>query len=237
MSHHHFEKNAERIPFSSGESMPVYRSNRNRYRESILTPQEFEQAICIDFEGFKDQAPALLGILCEDSFQQIVLSRDLQSTASNGSTSFEPLNSILRKLKRKAEEESRSIIAFSEHEVKYALRFGRVDLWPVFKNARIIAQRWRRNQLYADDRNVRSLKDYLSLVDFHYPQHIGVGQATNRLRVVQEAIRLYGAYERCPEAVKREWRYLLEYNRLDCEGLKYLMQQTVRISAKPRSAA
>jgi hypothetical protein len=217
--------------------MPINRPRRPSHRSASLTPSEADRAIYIDFEGFTDRSPDLVGILCEENFKQVVLKRLLVSTSSSGSTSFQPIQSILRELKSRAESENRKIIAFSEHEADVARRFANVDLLPMYKNARIIARRL--SSVLSEHRytNCRTLTDFLDLVNFQYPQHIGQGLATTRLRIVQESIRHYGAYERWPEAVKREWRYLLEYNRLDCEGLKYLMQQTVGISTQPRSAA
>ncbi len=204
--------------------MPTNRSRRPAHRSSSLTSTEAERAIYIDFEGFTERSPDLLGILCEENFKQVVLQRLLASTSSSGSTSFQPIQSILRELKRRAESENRKIIAFSEHEADVARRFAQVDLLPVYKNARIIAKEWSRSRLGINTSSLRTLKDFLALIDFEYPPHIGVGQATNRLSVVQESIKQYGSYDRCPESVKRAWRNLLEYNRLDCVGMKLLVQ-------------
>ena len=207
--------------------MPITRPRRPSYRSASLTSREADRAIYIDFEGFTDRSPDLLGIQCEETFKQVVLQRSLASTSSNGSTSFQPIQSILLQLKRRAESENRKIIAFSEHEADVARRFAQVDLLPVYKNARIIAESWSKSMLRIDNTPPQTLKDYLALIDFKYPPQIGVGQATNRLRIVQESIRHCGNYERCPESVKREWRNLLEYNRLDCVGMRFLVKTAV----------
>ena len=217
--------------------MPINRPRRPAHRSSSLTSREADRAIYIDFEGFTDRSPDLLGILCEENFKQVVLKRSLVSTTSSGSTSFQPIQSILRELKRRAESENRKIIAFSEHEADVARRFANVDLLPMYKNARIIARRL--SSLLSVHRytNCRTLTDFLDLLNFQYPQHIGQGLATTRLRIVQESIRQYGNYERCPESVKREWRNLLEYNRLDCVGMKYLVQKAVGRNSHQGQAA
>jgi len=204
--------------------MPINRPRRPAHRSSSLTSREADRAIYIDFEGFTDRSPDLLGILCEENFKQVVLKRSLVSTTSNGSTSFQPIQSILRELKRIAESENRKIIAYSEHEANMARRYAQIDLLPVYKNARIIAESMSRHDSRRDHSATQTLKDHLALLDFEYPPQIGVGQATTRLRIVQESIRYCGNYERCPESVKREWRNLLEYNRLDCVGMKLLVQ-------------
>ena len=159
------------------------------------------------------------------------------STSSSGSTSFQPIQSILRELKRRAESENRKIIAYSEHEANMARRYAQIDLLPVYKNARIIAESMSRHDSRRDHSATQTLKDHLALLDFEYPPQIGVGQATTRLRIVQESIRQYGNYERCPESVKREWRNLLEYNRLDCVGMKYLVQKAVGRNSHQGQAA
>jgi len=217
--------------------MPINRPRRPAHRSASLTSTEADRAIYIDFEGFTYRSPDLLGILCEENFKQVVLKRLLVSTSSSGSTSFQPIQSILLELKRRAESENRKIIAYSEHEANVARRYAQIDLLPVYKNARIIAESMSRHEFRRDHSAPQTLKDHLALLDFEYPPHIGVGQATTRLRIVQESIRYCGNYERCPESVKREWRNLLEYNRLDCVGMRFLVETAVfRNTQKGRAA-
>ncbi len=74
--------------------MPTNRSRTLAHRSASLTSGEADRAIYIDFEGFTDRSPDLLGIQCEETFKQVVLQRLLVSTSSSGSTSFQPIHSI-----------------------------------------------------------------------------------------------------------------------------------------------
>ena len=47
----------------------------------LITPEEAEKAIYIDFEGFIRSPPMLLGILIEDNFEQVVLLQSLTKAA------------------------------------------------------------------------------------------------------------------------------------------------------------
>ena len=47
-----------------------------------ISSTEAGRAIYIDFEGFQDKSPSLIGVLIEDKFEQIVLDPGLVSAAS-----------------------------------------------------------------------------------------------------------------------------------------------------------
>ena len=111
--------------------MPINRPRRPSYRSASLTSREADRAIYIDFEGFTGRSPDLLGVLCEENFKQVVLKRLLASTSSSGSTSFQPIQSILRELKRLRVRIVKSLLF--EHEADAASRFANVDLLPMYK--------------------------------------------------------------------------------------------------------
>ena len=46
-----------------------------------ISSAEAERAIYIDFEGFQDKSPSLIGVLVENDFEQIVLDPELESAA------------------------------------------------------------------------------------------------------------------------------------------------------------
>ena len=55
---------------------------RKKNPHASIFSAEAERAIYIDFEGFQDKSPSLIGVLIEDKFEQIVLDPELESAAS-----------------------------------------------------------------------------------------------------------------------------------------------------------
>lgn len=48
------------------------RAGKELKRMRTVTPEEAQRAIYIDFEGFEDQVPAIVGYLVDGEFSQVV---------------------------------------------------------------------------------------------------------------------------------------------------------------------
>ena len=66
---------------------------------------EASSAIYIDFEGFTDQAPALIGILKDNVFTQVVLDDRLKSAAEAKDLRVDTGSNVLSELLSQAEKE------------------------------------------------------------------------------------------------------------------------------------
>ena len=202
-----------------------------------LTAYEMKRGIYIDFEGLTSKSPALLGILCEDKFEQVVLQKELASTANEDlHLRFEEVTTLLPKLYQKAIQQKRVIIAFTQHEWRISKQYAGVDLSNIYKDARKLAKHWKNQHLKLDDSSIRSLKDYVKLLGLEYPEDM-VKQVARRLRKVGKSIRKHEEFSKCPQRVKEEWSKLLEYNRLDCYWMRDLVSTTVdsKLSAKKQA--
>jgi hypothetical protein len=62
--------------------MPIELTPEQKGYESSLSREELKKAIYIDFEGFEDRPPTLLGCRVDRHFVQVVFDRTLQSAAS-----------------------------------------------------------------------------------------------------------------------------------------------------------
>ncbi len=194
--------------------------------QNQITSQEAERAIYIDFEGFTEEPPALLGILVEDEFEQIVLQQNLKSAADFKDLRTVSLSEILRELQSRCLTEKRYLVAFSIHESEVAWEHAQMDLSHIYKNALKIAKRWKYRMGLDPHRQIRSLKEYLAWLGFTIPQHLGNQKATKRLGNVISMIEKRGDFEACTPVVKAKWTKLLQYNMYDCEGTKFLTSLT-----------
>ncbi len=192
-----------------------------------ITSEEMFRGIYIDYEGSPNQSPALLGILCEGHFEQVVLRKELISTISgNPDLRFKELLSALLDLQNKASTEGRFIFAYSQYESRVSDKYAGVDLSLLYKDVRKIARRWKNQKLELNDPSIRSLKDYVQLLGLVYPEDM-LHQAARRLQNVEKYIKTHGDFLSCPPEVRQQWCRLLEYNRLDCVWMQQLVSAAV----------
>ena len=72
---------------------------------------DMTREIYIDFEGFMDKTPSLLGILVEDEFEQVVLDPSLRLAAIAKDLRISTLEAEVRSLVKRCEQEGRKIVA------------------------------------------------------------------------------------------------------------------------------
>ena len=193
-----------------------------------ITQQEAQRAFYIDFEGFVDQSPALLGILVEDEFEQVALQQSLKSAADFKGMRTMTLQEILNELQERCLHEKRHLVAFSMHEFEVAKEHAQIDLSPFYKNALKIAKRWKRRMGLDPRHQIRTLKDYLAWLQYPLPRHLGNQVATRRLADVIAMSERRGSFDACTPVVKAKWTKLLQYNQNDCEGTKFLTTLTTK---------
>ena len=173
-----------------------------------------------------DQSPALLGILVEDEFEQVALQQNLKSAADFKGMRTMTLQEILNELQERCLHEKRHLVAFSMHEFEVAKEHAQIDLSPFYKNALKIAKRWKHRMGLDPRRQIRTLKDYLAWLQYPLPRHLGNQVATRRLADVIAMSERRGSFDACTPVVKAKWTKLLQYNKYDCEGTKFLTNLT-----------
>lgn len=190
--------------------------------ERSIQPEEAIRALYIDFEGFQDQSPALIGVLRRYQFRQVVLDPDLAHPADERDLEVEPLAVAVDKLVRRCEEEDRCLVAFSQHEKRRILEYAGIDVSTWYRDARLIAKRWL-NRRYPNHGIQYKLKEFLRFVEFERKEYLGDDVAATWLRDVRAALRRHGSYSRLTATQKAKWTKLLEHNRIDCCGMRDLV--------------
>jgi hypothetical protein len=194
--------------------------------EKNITDNEARKAIYIDFEGFSEGAPSLIGIQCDEDFWQVVLSEDLRLAASAKNISVSDGKKLISELLSKANIENRKIVAFSSFEKEQCYKWYGIDISEVYVNANLIAKSWKRKAFPKS--RVSGLKDYLKLVNYARGDHLGIKQSTQRISSVINMLAKRKNYEELTPVVKAKWTKLLDHNRIDVQGMKFLVINAVK---------
>ncbi|MGZ5424319.1 MAG: hypothetical protein ACXW2V_06825 [Candidatus Aminicenantales bacterium] len=200
-------------------------------REPRLTPEEAERAIYIDFEGFLTEEPSFIGVSIDSEFYQIVFDPALQLAAEAKHKRVGSGKLLTRELLERAVKEDRRIVAFTQCEKQICKRFYQIDLSPVYVDARSILKKWVDKTHPGLDPRPKSLKEYLRLIGYKRPTCLGEKQAARRIRAVRDMGLKKGSYEALTSVVKAKWTKVLEYNRIDVEGMRELCMKAVRGSS------
>jgi hypothetical protein len=145
------------------------------------------------------------------------------------------LTEVATELARKSECEERPIIAYSQHELNLFMAYAQIDIAKLYRDARMIAKRWK-NMVHPDARlKSRSLKDFLEFIGFARPTHLGYRKSTKRLNAVREMLRRKGSFDALTPVVKAQWTKLLEHNVIDCRGMRaVVLRAATELESRPR---
>ncbi len=195
---------------------------------STISPTEAKRALYVDCEGFANRAPSLIGILCENDFQQVVLDPALSPAATAKGLEVRMLNQVVTDLVERCRNEGRVLVGYSTHELALFQSYAGVDCSSVYRDAKRIATRWW-NRMHPDARRKdRSLKSFLADIDFDLPTWLGIQKATARLRAVLDGLAKHTHYAHLTAVTKSKWTKLLSYNWYDCAGMNALVMRTLR---------
>jgi len=204
--------------------------------ESSLTRDEVRRAIYIDFESFADQPPTLIGYSFDQHFIQVVFDRDLESAASAKGLSVQDSQVVVARLWGRAKYERRRIVAFSQFNKNLSLDKLGVDLSPVYADARLIARKWlgRLKGCHPDWKHKhpnweieRGLKNFLDLIGYHRPRHLGIEKTTSRILAVRDQLIKRRSFDKLTAVAKAKWTKLLDHNRHDVLGMIELVTKAV----------
>jgi hypothetical protein len=195
--------------------------------EGSLTPEMVRRAIYIDFEGFLDKAPSLIGVAINSKFYQVVLDEGLRLAADAKKIPVRSGNQLVRDLLERAMREKRRIVAFSPCEKQICRKFYQLDLSPVYADANRVVKRWVAKAYIELKRRPKSLKAYLRLIGYERATCLGERQAAQRIRAVRGMCMRRGSYEALTGCVKAKWTKLLAYNKIDVLGMRELCHRAV----------
>ncbi|HAE11559.1 MAG TPA: hypothetical protein DCG39_07945 [Opitutae bacterium] len=203
--------------------------NKNKPTQQKIFPAQIEKGIYIDFEGFKDKSPSILGLLYDNQFEQIVLDADLEEAARHRGLLRMNLESAIRRVLEIAGGKRRKIFAFSEHERKVVLRHTNFQrsFSRRYRNVRIIAKSWINRNNPENRPEDWGLKSIMKYVGPQIPSPLEEHSPTYRLREVKAMLLKRKAYASLTKVKKNHWESLLAYNEWDCRALPKLLRKTL----------
>jgi hypothetical protein len=206
-------------------------STRNGH--ASISIADAEKAIYVDFEGFEDQPPSLLGILIDGSLTQVILDSRLTPAAAAKGCQTATIADVAATLKHWCRDGDRKLVGYSQHELQVFANYSGVDFTAEYRDARMIAKRWWNTCRRGLPRRDNGLKAFLEAIGKPYPTYFGERKTTARLRAVIDMLRKRGTYESLTPVVKSKWQKLLSYNAYDCRG----MQELIAIACKEVAAS
>jgi len=195
--------------------------------ECSLTSEMVRRAIYIDFEGFMDKAPSLIGVAIGSKFYQAALDEGLRLAADAKKLPVRSGDHLVKDLLERAMRENRRIVAFSPCEKRICRKYYQLDLSPVYADANRIVRRWVAKTYPELKRRPKGLKAYLRLIGYERATCLGERQAAQRIRAVRDMCLKRGSYEALTGCVKAKWTKLLEYNKIDVLGMRELCRRAV----------
>ncbi len=195
--------------------------------ECPWTPDMLRRAIYIDFEGFMDKAPSLVGVAVNSKFHQVVLDEGLRLAAAAKKIPVRPGDELVKALFERAMRENRRIVAFSPCEKRICRKYYQLDLSPVYVDANRVVKKWAARAYPDLKHRPKSLKAYLKLIGYERATCLGERQAAQRIRAVRDMCLRRGSYEALTGCVKAKWTKLLEYNKIDVLGTRELCRRAV----------
>jgi hypothetical protein len=183
-----------------------------------MTAAEARTAFYLDFEGPKDQPPALMGYLRKERVQQYVVDRTFEPAGPR----YLELPQAIKTVLTRAEKQDRRIVSWSEHDLDLVRELiSDPDLVRAFEaryaNGRALAARWATRTTGIAKPADGDLENYLPLVRFEVPDHAGPGNVGKTLRSLRPSLE---AGRDLTEHQLQRWADLLDHNSYDCLGAR-----------------
>lgn len=198
---------------------------RTKNPHSFISKRDATRAVYIDFEGYQKKSPTLLGILIGGNFEQVVFDQSLHEPSKNKGLRITELNKEIARLIELCKKENRFLVAYSQHEINVIKEYTGLDVSALYKDARMIAKKWKNTCYRQSKEKCRALKDYLAFIGYERGSHLGERKSTARIRAVQAMAALRGDYDDFTPVVKAKWTKLLDHNEIDCRGMKALVER------------
>lgn len=195
-----------------------------------LTSAEAENALYVAFEGLVEMAPAVVGILQNELFEQFVCDPILMPAAAEKNISFSSFNEIALQLEKRCSQQNRRLVALCHRKTSTALQKAGVNIEERTCSAESLAA-----QLTGQSSRARSnncLQEFLGLVSLEPRPHLRQHNSPKRLRAVRTMIRRKDSYEKLTRTVKGQWSKLLQHNENECRSLRDFVVAAVSQSAR-----
>jgi hypothetical protein len=192
----------------------------------VLTPDEAETAIYVDYEGTAKRPPTLLGWLIDDDVRQVIVEDAFGGAAARrGARHVTVVDhaALVEAIVAKAEREGRVLVSWSNHDCNLMRQAAphlqdRIDA--LHHNAIATARRWarlvRRRRVAAP----HELTKYLDRVGYRVPERFGPGLVGANLRALRGRLAEGRSWADLTAVSRRKWRDVVGHNRHDLLGMR-----------------
>ena len=186
--------------------------------------------IYIDFEGFIEKPPSLVGELKNNNFKVYIFSETLQGIPIHECRDCKinivhtDLRTYLDNLIHECKTNNKKIVAFSERESNVFKEFNINEIEKYYINAHKEIKKW-----FKDNKLQRPRPFSLNnlMAQWAYPaRNYGNRQTTHRIKNVEERLKTNkNDFSKITNTAKTQWSKVLHYNRQDVEGLEFIYRQ------------
>lgn len=175
----------------------------------------------------------LLGVTTEpkrgvNDVDQFVIDPLFAEAAMGTGKQVEDPESLILLLVEQAEEESRRIIAWSEHDLSAVRKFCSPATTSRFaaryRNGRAFAEKWRKelrrdNVFGLEGLKENALANYMRLIDYQVPEEFGLGRTGKNIGRLTRPMEIEKRWDALTERQQSYWTEILGHNAHDCVGM------------------
>lgn len=182
-----------------------------------------ERAIYVDFKGLRDAAPVVVGMVCEDAFEQVVTDPAFGDAALARDVRVNNFDDEIEAMVARCRREARMVVGFSRQPVEAAMRFSSHGpaFDQCFEDARDLAQLWHEKS-GRPGTSGWTLADFLADLGYPLPRALGPKHTGSRLRYVRQALQRHGGFDAISGGAKAKWTKLLQQSTSDTRALRQL---------------
>lgn len=201
---------------------------KRRPGKAIITPLEATRAIYLDYECSKDRPPTLLGYRVEGELRAGIVERSFDTCAERRGARHATTadhTPLVAELVKRAVEEDRVIISWSEHDFRQMIAALENDpgaprgLKEQYRNAIHTAKKWRRRFRKRARVESNDLDTYRRLVRIHVPTRFGQDIAGKALRLLRHQLHQGRVWSDLTPGARQAWRNLVRHNAFDLDAM------------------
>jgi hypothetical protein len=195
----------------------------------LLCAEEVKQAIFVDYEGNIDKPPTLLGWRVDGKTHAAIVEPAF-SVCSNRyrakNVDLADHSVLASRLIALAEQESRKIVSWSEHDFKVMSKelseSQRGSFCTVYRNAIRTARSWHYSTMGHSVKEA-SLACFSELLGFSVPVRYGSGVVGQGLRLIRQQIEEGRTYAELTPRGRASWVAIVKHNRLDLAAMEHIL--------------
>ena len=207
--------------------------------------------IFLDFEGFTNKKPSLVGYQIDDNFKQIILDEDFIQISKETDIEFMKFEEFCDWIISKSNELKQPIVAWSITELNFLKEFeDDINYCNLLKKTKGIIKEghdlfdahqdmdayWRgqkrtrtgginlANRPWLKER--WDLITILKLLNYpHLDSSYGKKRVTARLTAIKNGLDAKGSYKKLTKVQKSKWTNLRKHNKVDVDGMIYILDK------------